>query len=82
LKKRNLMIVKNRKEILIIINNITIIKIAEDFVKEKEEKLGMYDKINHIRLWKRINLPIELVSSNGQLEILYFKDDLAMGPIR
>lgn len=55
---------------------------AIDYAREKEYPIEQLQSINHIRLWKRINLPIELASSNRQLEILYFKDDLAIGPIR
>jgi len=44
------MILNDRTELPTIISNITIIKLAEEFVKEKEEKLRIYNKINHVRL--------------------------------
>ena len=65
LKKRNLMILNDRMELPTIISNITIIKLAEEFVKEKEEKLRIYNKINHVRLQKKMIILAELVGIRG-----------------
>ena len=43
LKKRNLMVVNDKTETPIITNNKTIMKLTEEFIKDKAEKLRTYN---------------------------------------
>ena len=49
-----------------LIENITIIEVAREFIKEKELKVHCFDKINHVRLYKRMILLAELVGARGR----------------
>ena len=55
----------DKTELLIIINNKMIMKLVEEFIKDKAEKPGTYDKINYVRLWKKLIIPAELVGMRG-----------------
>ena len=46
--------------------NIIIIEVARQFIKEKELKVHCFDKINYIRIHKRMILPVELVGARGR----------------
>ena len=64
--KRQLTIINRTKPLPKIIQNITLIEIAREFMKEKELKEYCMDKINHVRLYKQMVLLVELVSGRGR----------------
>ena len=63
-------------------SNKTIMQLVLEFVKENDHEVMYIYNINHVQLWKRLILLIELVGSKGVKETTYFKNNLSTSAIQ
>ena len=63
---QNLEVVNLISEIPFLIENKMIIEYAEQYIKEKNMDNTIFNQINHIRLYKEMIIPVELVRVRGR----------------
>ena len=61
MRERNIQITNDRNESQLIMENKTLMEFAAEYTKEKKLKNDLVDQINHVRLFKNIILPAEIV---------------------
>ena len=62
---QNLEVVNLTSEMPLLMENKTIIEYAEQYIKEKNIDDAIFNQINHIRLYKEMIIPAELVRARG-----------------
>ena len=76
LKTRDLEIINRKGDLLKITVSKMILEMAEEYIKQNKKEAKHYDQINHMRLYKQMILPIELVDYTGRIvSEAYEKDE-------
>ena len=66
MRERNIEIINNEKLVQKITSNKTTTEYINDYIKVAKLPNKVFDQINHIRLFKRAVIPVELTRARGQ----------------
>ena len=65
-----------------ITNNKSIMRYAREYVKDDNNKINTLKLINHVRLYKRVYLPCELLGQSGRDQTIAYRDKEAESQIK
>ena len=82
MQDRNMKLHREKMEEFEITNNKPLMAYAREYAKEEQLNSKTVMSLNHVRLYKRIFLPCELIGQNGKEQTSAYRNDNEKGQIK
>ena len=82
MRKRNIHLHSEKLNEFKITKNKTLMIYAREYVREETKDIEIIKLLNHVRLYKGIFLPCELVGQNGKEQTSAYRNNLEIGQIK